>query len=463
MTIWPPKRENLSRPVYHSLAQALVRAIDEGEVLPGMQLPTHRALAFDLGVSVQTVSRAYEELARLGVISGHVGRGSFVLPKPTDARVPWQRTNGDEKLIDCSMLVPVIGQIHADRMAQVLRDMGEDLPHAALFSFRPRQTLRDHSARALDWLCGCGIRLDSADRLLPTNGSTAALTCALMTAAMPGDLVLAEEMGHHTLASLTATLGLKLSGLAMDEQGVLPEAFERACQNGPVKALCVMPAGIGPTATLMGTERRKAIADVARRHSVWIIENDAWGPLEPDRAPPIAAIAPERTFYFTGLSKCLLPGLRLAWLVVPEAKVHAARTRHLVTNWMATPLIAEIASRWIKDGTAGELLAWQRRELGRRNRIAARILQDIPHNAAPYGMHIWLPLPPSWQEDAFVSLARHDGVAVAAGANFAIEGGSVQRGVRVCLGAGTESELEAGLKALSRLVRTAPVPALLAL
>ncbi|MGC8201357.1 PLP-dependent aminotransferase family protein [Aliiroseovarius sp. PTFE2010] len=463
MTIWPPKREALTRPAYHSLAQCLMRAIEAGEVPAGTKLPTHRALAFDLGLSVQTVSRAYEELTRLGVISGQVGRGSYVQPKTTEAPLPWHRPHGTNQIIDLSMLVPVTGDVHGELTADVMRGIAEDLPQAAAFSLRPRETLEAHNRQACDWLELCGVHVGSQDQILPTNGNTPAMTCALMTAAMPGDVIVSEDVGHHTLNSLASVLGLKLTGLAMDDQGILPEAFEKACNNSSVTALCVMPAGLGPTASKMGIERRKAIVEIARRHSVWIIENDAWGPLEPDRTPPIASLAPELTFYFTGMSKSILPGLRIAWLVIPESKVHAARTRHLVTNWMATPIIAEIASRWIEDGTARHLLNWQRQHLARRNRIVADVLHDVSYRSTPYGLHVWLSLPDHWPEDKIVALARNDGVAVASGANFRVDGAQPQRGIRVCLGAGSERDLEIGLNVLRRLVQSTPEPAVLAI
>ena len=461
MTMWQPRRDELKRPVYRSLAQSLIEAIESGRMAPGTRLPTHRALAFDLGLSVQTVSRAYDELVRMGVITGAVGRGSFVANGRVDPRSPWHRPPPSERVIDCSMLVPVTGEIHEQRVSAVLAGLAADPPEAALFSFRPRETLRAHGELARVWLLGCGLELD-AERLLPTNGNTSAMTVALMTAAVPGDLVATEAMGHHTLPSLTATLGLRLAGLAMDQDGVLPDAFDRLCRTTTVRALFVQPEGLGATAARMGEERRRALVALARQHEVWLIENDAWGPLQPDRPPPLAALAPERSFYFTGLTKCLLPGLRIAWLVVPERLVAAARTRHLVTSWMATPLIAEIASRWIADGTAAELLRWQRQQLARRNDLAQRLLAGIGHAATPHGLHVWLPLPEPWSEAAFVAHARHYCVAVAAGSSFAIGDQPRAQGIRVCLGAGSEAELEEGLTVLARLASSRPEPALLA-
>jgi len=462
MTIWPPKKDALKRPAYRSLAQCLIDAIAAGEVRPGQRLPTHRALAFDLGVSVQTVSRAYDELGRLGVISGEIGRGSFVRSGRPDARMPWHRLGGAEDVIDCSMLVPVTGDIHSEAMSATFDALAHDLPQSAILSFRPRATLEGHCGAALDWLAGCGVVVPR-DQVLPTNGNTAAMTVALMTAARPGDLVLTEELGHHTLKSLANALGLRISGLPVDGEGIVPDAFERACRASVVKVLFVLPTGLGPTAAMMGTDRRRALVEIARRHDVMIVENDAWGPVQPDRPDPIFAIAPERTFYFTGLTKCLLPGLRIAWLVPPETMVSAARTRHLVTNWMATPLMAEIATRWLDDGTADTLLAWQKKHLARRNKIAARTLHGLSWRGSPNGMHVWLTLPEPWREDAFVTHARNDGVAVAAGNNFAVSGDPQDAAIRICLGAGSEEDLERGLSVVARLVRSSPEPALLAI
>jgi DNA-binding transcriptional MocR family regulator len=461
MTSWPPAAGSLKRPAYRSLAQALTRAIEAGNFEPGDRLPTHRELAFELGLSVQTVSRAYEELTRLGTVTGEVGRGSFVRAGPGEARRPWHRIGSREAVVDCSMLTPVTGEIHTERMRRALADLAEAPPEEALFSFRPRAALQRHAEVAVRWLQRCGVTA-APENVLPTNGNTPAMTVALMTAAAPGDLVLTEELGHHTLPTLTRYLGLRLAGLAVDSEGVTPAAFEAACAAGGAKVLFLVPNGLNPLARIMSEARRRAICAIAGRHDVVIIENDAGGPLAPDRPPPLAAIAPERVLYFTGFSKCLLPGLRYGYLVMPETLASAAMNRHLVTNWMATGLVAEIATRWIEDGTARTLLDWQRKVVVARNRLAADILRDIPHVATPHGLHLWLPLTGLWTEEAFVAHARHHGVAVAAGSAFAIGDPVAHRGVRVCLGAGREADLSRGLSVLARLARSRPEPALLA-
>ncbi len=462
MTKWPIQKQDLVRPAYRSLARKLVEAIESGDLPAGTQLPTHRALSYELELSVQTVSRAYDELSRLGFISGEVGRGSFVRGRDGDAQVPWNRTSGGLDIIDLSMLAPVTGDVHAECMARTLSELSKDLPQSTLVSFRPRSTLERHVKEAARWITAGGVPVDP-ERIIPTNGNTAAMSVALQTAALPGELIVTETLGHHTLKSLTSTLGLRLQGLSIDAEGVVPEAFEAACKGEAVKALFLMPSGLGPTCAFASAERRQALCDIAKKYGVWIIESDAWGPINPARTPAFAELAPDQTFYFTGVTKCLLPGLRLGWLVVPDSMISAARNRHLVTNWMATPLMAEIATRWIIDGTAQTLLKWQRKNLDRRNAIVRSKFGPLDFASSPYGMHVWLPLPEPWKARDFVEHARNEGVAVAASSNFRTGEEAAPEAVRVCVGIGTEQELAKGLSIVARLAGNSPEPALLAI
>ncbi|UYN98608.1 MAG: PLP-dependent aminotransferase family protein [Devosia sp.] len=460
MTIWPPKRQDLRRPTYRSLADSVVSAVRAGELRSGDRLPTHRQLAYDLGVSVQTVSRAYEDLIRRGIIAGEVGRGTYVRAVPEETRTPYLPERQYGAIIDCSMLKPVFDDLHDQAMRRMLRDLGEKLPASVVSSFRPSVAWHNCRPAALRWLSTCGVDVANQGVLL-TNGSTSAMSIALMTGMSHGDLMLTEDLTHHTLKPLADYLGVRARGVEADDQGMVPEALERACQLWAPKLIYLMPTGLNPRALVMSRQRREQIVDIARRYNLVIVENDAWGPLHPARPDPVVTLAPERTFYFTSLSKCLMPGIRMGFLVVPETYESAAANRHLVTNWSVTPLMAEISSRWIMDGTAERFVAWQRDALEDRNIRARRLLQDMPIRSSPSGMHVWMPIPAPWSEDDFVAHARLHGVAVAPGGSFAIERGSPHAGVRICLGAATVDELELGLKVLSRLARSRPEPALL--
>ncbi len=460
MSIWPPDPLTLKRPAYRTLAECVVRAVEAGELKVGDRLPTHRKLAMQLDLSVQTVSRAYEELIRRGTIGAVVGRGTFVRAGPAETRTPFLPETQHNTLVDCSLLKPVCEQLHMDHMRAALARLATDLPATAVSSFRPNTALQKDRMASLAWLARCGIQTRH-ELVHLTNGCTSAMTIALMTATSPGDLVVTERLGHHTLKPLTHYLGLRIKGLEIDDEGIVPDDFDRVCAGNAVKALYVMPSGLSPTASMMSLERRETLCAAARKHDVLIIENDAWGPLQPGRLSPMVVLAPERTFYFTGFSKCLMPGLRIGYLVAPETFGSAVANRNLVTNWMATAMVAEIASRWVSDGTAAYLLDWQMAALGRRNALAARLLGDIAFRASPNGLHIWLPLPSPWSEDAFVTHARLHDVAVAPGSAFAISDPVPEPAVRICLGGTTAEGLERGLEVIARLARSQPEPALL--
>ena len=459
--MWQPDPATLRRPVYLSLADQVARAISDGRLKTGARLPTHRELAACLNVSVQTVSRAYEELIRRGLVSGEIGRGTFVRAPRREPDPPFIADRSGE-VIDLSILKPVCEPIHVERMKTALVELAHSLPPSAMFSFRPSMAFTRHRSVAVEWLRSCGIETSAANVHL-TNGATAGMTVALMSVVPPGATVVTEEIGHHTLVPLASYLGFKLRGLPIDREGIIPKALDRACRDGDVRALFVMPAPINPTASLMSLGRRNEVAEVARRHGIAIIENDVLGPLLEERVPPIATLAPERTLYVTSFTKCVMPGVRTGYLVVPDRLVPAVANRHLVTNWMATGLIVELATRWVENGVAAELVSWQRAALRGRQKIAAEVLRDIPYYAHREALHLWLPLGEGRSEHEFVSHARLQGVAIAPGASFATTSKPQRPAVRISVGSTTPDQLRAGLSVVVNLLQGDPEPVLLAM
>lgn len=461
MTKWRPDPAQLKRPAYLSLAEQIARAIQDGALVNGEKLPPHRKLADDLGLSVQTVSRAYDDLIRRGLISGEVGRGSYVQTLPREPEPPYLPERLGE-LIDLSILKPVCEQLHLDRMRQAFGWLSENLPPSSALSFRPNTVFPRHRAIAADWLRRCGLDVSPLN-VNVTNGATSAMTVALMSVAPPGSTVVTEAISHHTLVPLSTYLGIHLEGLPIDEDGMIPEALEEACRKAPIRAVFLQPSVINPMATLMSEARRIALAEVAARHDIAIIENDILGPLVENRPPPIAFFAPERTLYITSFTKITVPGLRIGYMVSPDRYVAAVANRHLVSNWMATPAIAEIASKWVADGTAMELVDWQRRALASRHQIAREMLTGLDYHSHPQSLHVWLSLSDRHSEEGFVSQARLHGVAIAPGSSFRTGDQQWASAVRISLGSTSEAELRLGLSTIASLAQGNPEALLLAI
>lgn len=451
MSHWPLRREDIARPAYRSLAQGIAAAIDAGSLRPGQRLPPHRDLAWQLGVSVQTVSRAYEELIRADLISGEVGRGSFVKSGPRETiEVPWFRAPTDRPPIDLSMMTPVaLPQIRA-AWSESLHRLADRLPDPAMLSFRPRQTMALYGGMAAGWLARCGMVVP-AQRILITNGTTPAMFVALMTVAAPGDMIATEARTCHTLKPAAQALHLRLKGIPGDARGMLPDALEAAARasGGRMKAVFLLPSGGGPLAQIMDRDRRAELAAAAARAGLMILESDPTGPMPPRRPPALSSFAPERSFYFTGLSKSLSPGLRVGFLAMPEDWAEPVLNRHLSMSWMATPLMVEIAQDWITGGTADALLAAQRAELAARNRMALRHLGPQAQGFL-HGLHRWLPLPEGADEGAILAAALEHRVALAPGAGFAVLPSGPA--LRVCLGAAGMGDLDRALRVVSAIL-----------
>ncbi|WP_375175196.1 PLP-dependent aminotransferase family protein [Pseudooceanicola sp.] len=451
MSHWPLNPEDITRPAYRSLAQGIAAAIGAGTLRAGDRLPAHRDMAWKMGVSVQTVSRAYEELIRADLVSGEVGRGTYVKPWARETvAMPWYNATRERPPIDLSLMTPVSLPQITEAWKDTLHRLGDRLPDAAVDMLRPDQVSNRFSGLASTWLASCGL-VAGTRRVLVTNGMTPAMFVALAAIANPGDVIAADPFTSHTLPPVAHHLQLALQPIEGDDHGMLPEALREAARASPgqIKAVFLLPSGGGPLARVMPRERREALAATAEELGLAILEGDPLGPLTARRLPPVSSLAPRRAFYFTGMTKCLSPGLRLGFLVMPEAMVERTLNRHLSISWTATPLMAEIAHDWVQSGTAQRLLDLQRNELALRNRIAQRLLGPRCLGG-PHGLHRWIPLPDDLPEETFLRRALDRGVAVAAGSGFRVAEGP--GAIRLCLGGAGRAELERGLGTIADLL-----------
>ena len=138
-------------------------------------------------------------------------------------------------------------------------------------------------------------RLDRS-RLIVTNGTQNAMLMLLRRLVGQDGLVVAERLSYGPLRILAEAAGVRLLGLDIDDDGIVPDAFEAACRADAPRALYCNPTVQNPTTAIMPESRRIAIAGIARRHGVAIIEDDALGLLHPGAPLPIAALAPDVTW-----------------------------------------------------------------------------------------------------------------------------------------------------------------------
>lgn len=432
---WTPSISKKAGPVYLAIADALEADIASGRLAVGARLPPQRTLAGALGIDFTTVTRAYAEARQRGLVEGRVGQGTYVRARSAPP------AGGDDGMLDMSMNMPPRFR-DAPLNTRMWRDIagletagGLDL----MLRYQEAGGTATYRLAGTKWLSErlAGI---TPDRVLVAPGAQGALLAVAGALTSPGDGVLADPLTYPGFLALAAHLRLRLLAAPNDDQGPIPEAFERLCEAARPKAYYCNPTIQNPTTLTIPLARRKQIVAIARKHGVMLIEDDAYGALPTNPVPPFAAIAPDMVYHIAGLAKCIAPALRLAYLATPDARA-AERLAGIIraTASMASPLTAAIATRWIEDGTAGAIRDAIRAEAKARQAIAACILPRECMRTDPEGFHIWLNLPTPWKRADFVSRLRSIGVSVVAADAFAL--GDAPEAVRLGLGAAGGREL----------------------
>ncbi|BBP69858.1 transcriptional regulator [Pseudomonas sp. Seg1] len=439
---------------YKRLADAVEKAIGAGVIEPGSKLPPHRLLADSLGVTIGTISRAYGELERVGLVVARVGDGTYVrqrgMERPQDKGF---RNVSDEPqaCLDMSRNQPIPGQETA-LMSQALHTLASDSRRLQqLTGYTPEGGLPRHRAAGADWLRH-GDFVPHADHVLCVNGGQHGLLCALMGLLKAGDTVVTEHLSYPGLISVARQLGIKLIGAGMDDEGLLPSSLQDVCRQHRVSALYCTPTIQNPTAAVMSVSRREAIAEVCRDHNLLIIEDEAHAVLDRQRPLPLSYYAAERSVLIGSLSKAVSAGLRIGYLHAPQALIGRLSAAIRGTCWMANPLAMEVASQWIENGMAERLLHEQINEITRRKALVAGALEGLSYKTHSHSPHFWVEVPELWRASQIAAELKERNYLVATAEAFAVGHAAVPQFIRVsvCNSVGDDGLLLAGFEALNR-------------
>ncbi len=453
MTIWTPQKLSTEGPIYLAIADALALDIEEGRLARGTRLPTHRDLARRLGVNVVTVTRAYAEAARRGLVEGEVGRGTFVRARTTKARAQLP-SRTEQGLVDLHFNLPA-GPPHADAVAAIFRTLAKDGFDPLSVDYDPAGRV-EHREAGARWMERAKLAAE-AERVFVVSGGQHAMAVTFAALCDPGDVVLTEELTYPGMKSLATLLHLRLAPVAMEEQGLSPEALDQACRRTGARALYCIPTLQNPTGVVWSEDRRRAVAEVVRRHGLSVVE-DTTGFLVEDPPTPLAEFAPEAVYYVSSTSKSLGAGLRVGFLHLPKSDDGALRDRIATAaasiHWMTPPLMAEVVRRLIETGEADRFVAARSEEARARRRLFRERLENPATPSDERSAFVWLPLPEPWRCDDFVSEARRAGVAVSASEAFTVGRAEAPHAVRIALGTPRErAEVSRALDRLAAILR----------
>ncbi len=462
MTMWVPDLSPFPGPRYLAIVSAMAEDVERGNLKSGDQLPTHRDLANALGVTTGTITRAYAEAARRGLLVGETGRGTFVKANLFDDAFPVSSANDDDEVIDLSLNIPplTVGDPLGKALRNTLASLAERPALSALMGYQPAAGLERHRAAGAAWVARAGLTVDP-QQVLICNGALHAMNVVFSTLTKPGDAVFTESLTYAGMKNLAHLLDLRLKGLPTDEHGIIPKEFEKACEQESAKILYTIPTLQNPLGTVMPEARRREIANIAMAHDVAIVEDDVHSFMLPKAPAPLSYFAPDNSYYILSTSKSIAGGMRIGYLVAPPRMVERLGTSLRATVWMAAPLMAEISAEWILDGTADRLVEEKRSEASARQSIARKALGDFQFDAHPLSFHLWLHLPEPWRSNEFSAQLKRRGVVVTPAEAFVPGREEAPHAVRICLGAPrSRAQLEKALGIIRSLLQETPDPSL---
>ncbi|WP_306118005.1 MULTISPECIES: PLP-dependent aminotransferase family protein [unclassified Roseitalea] len=465
MTNWMPDIAGLDGPLYVRLADGIERDIVSGALPAGAKLPPQRNLAFDIGVTVGTVSRAYALARERGLVSGEVGRGTFVAGAsrtPSGGEPHWypkpaaSETSGDDGTIRFDSSAAFSDRSYAQMsaiLAEILRE-GDDRITDYVRGVRP-----DWQRAGARWIAtGAGWEPEP-ERIVPVHGAHGGIMAVIAAMTSPGDLIAVEALTYGTVPRSAHLIGRRTASIAVDDKGIVPDSLDNLCAQQHPKLIFVMPAVHNPLTIAMPEDRRRAVVDIARRHNLWIVEDSLYGSLDRDPHTPFAALAPERTFHVSGLSKAAAAGVRGGWLACPPALTSRVSASHKLLTGGKSFVMTELAARMVLSGAAEALRADVRAETMSRLAIVRDVFAGCDFNSRDHVPFVWLRLPEPWLSGTFKAAALDENIRIDDEDEFKAGRGDTRlHGVRIAFASTIKDEavLQQGVRTLRRLLDSGP-------
>jgi DNA-binding transcriptional MocR family regulator len=480
-------------PLYIQLRDQIRALVHGGDLRPGERIPASRELATQLGVHRTTVANAYAELESEGLISGHVGRGTFIrsegvtrkiseVPHPSSAagELRWESLFADER-----------GEEFLSRLTQTAaRDAISFVFARPASQFFPIEELRKCSNavwrregtailemgpsdgyRPLKETLVALLRSEgydaSEENLLISDGGQQALDLLCKAFLRPGDAVLMENPMYPGALAIFTGARARILGVPVKTEsgpgttpGVDVSAIEAVLMQNRVKMMVLTPDFHNPTGTTLPVADRRRLLEIAARFQVPIIEDHIYARLRSrgERVPSLKQLDRSNiVIQIDSFSKIAFPGLRVGWIVAPSNVIERLRLVKQATDLHTGHLAQAILSEYVRRGHLSRHLERSRKAYS--SRLAA-LEQALTHHMPPGtkwtrpegGMCVWLELPPGFDSNELLIHTRERGVVFAPGRYFYFQNPQPNT-LRLGFSGVAEREIARGIAILSEVLR----------
>ncbi len=455
-------------PLYRQIADRVAAGIASGQLLPGTRLPTVRGFAKTLGVGVITVAQAYEALRDANLVSGQVGRGTFVRDRTSAEMTPHTSylpsyvvpPIGDPEMLPASpalTLPPFPLPVRAARPNQLMTpahragviSLASGQPAADLLPVVHLKKAWKTAVDELDGdLLGYGPALGdpdlrlaiaercagwgftaSADDVLITTGGQQGIDLVARSLVGPGERVACEVPTFAAALDIFAAAGARIVPVPTDDQGMDMSALAAVCERERPRLIYTVPTSHNPMGTVLPIGRRRAMLQIAARHGVLILEDDHCNPFVYDREPPPPIKAGDtdgRVIYVWSAAKTVSPDLRVGAVIAGSPLMARLTAMKMVTDRFTARLPQRaLIHYWNLGGgktaardVATMRAAYRERRNAMLDALNAHLLPYVDWLPPQSGLNIWLTLRDGLTAQEVTAVALAEGVATVAGEAF---------------------------------------------
>jgi 2-aminoadipate transaminase len=463
-------------PLYRQLFEQIAGQIRSGRLARGERLPATRELAGLLGLNRATVSAAYEMLGNGGLISGHVGRGSFVagseaIRPGASSGLDWKALlgrnevpamhpapPGKKDLISFVVSRPSDALFPLDEFRAACRvvlersDLAEILQLGSPSGYEPLRTHLLEKARRQ------GLASD-ADDLIITNGCQQALDLIGRVLLAPGDRVAIEDPVYAGLKNLLAGMGGQLVSLPVGADGIDLAHLRRTLDREQPRFVVITSNFQNPTGATLPLAARHALLEAAHAAGVPVIENDPYGDLryQGHDLPALKQLDLRGgTVLLRSFSKVSFPGLRVGWALGPRPLIdrlrQAKEASDLHTDQLSQAVLLEFAESGRLEAHRARVLAAGAERLAATLAACRDFLPEGTTWTRPEGgMNLWVRLAPPMDASDVLASAQNQGVAFLPGRYFEVARRD-PGALRLSFAGLTASEIRKGLEILGRVI-----------
>lgn len=413
---WKPNKQDKT-PIYRQIVKYISEKIAAGDWPIGSRLPSQRDMAQTFGINRSTVVSAMEELISYGILESDFGGGTRVASNTWSIRMSqppdWNKhiSSGhfranlstiqtiNKKEFEPGYIRIGTGELAPELypgklVSRIFRRMPERIPN---LGYLGPLGLPELGQALSQWLKINQEIEANPSNIMVASGSLQGLQLISVCMLKKGSRVYTEAPSYVKSLQIFQSAGMRLSGVPLDDEGI---AYWNMKEADSDSLLYTIPSFHNPTSTVMSEVRRREVMQFCQGLRMPILEDDAYGQLWFDEKPPKALKARDKTgavIYMGTISKTMAPGLRIGWVVGPEAVVYRLGDVKMQTDYGASSVSQWMMTELLTSGDYDIYLETLRRELkARRDNALAALSQYFKGlatwNTPKGGFYIWLRL-----------------------------------------------------------------------